>query len=100
MKTKPTSEECYRAVRHMSAELIRTIRAELDFRVNPDKIKRSLKGRLAAMKIPASAAEAYYASIDGAIDYMVEHPELGVVRWIDGEQYEFVSESNKESENV
>ena len=74
-----TGEKAYQLLRNTNSAAIRDIRAALNLGICPKLMCKNYRGT-------------HRDIVVAAVQHMVAHPELGVVRWISGNQYIFVTE--------
>jgi hypothetical protein len=72
-----TGQSALRDLQHYCPEVVRNLRLALNVGVTAQRLKRLCKGERAEY-------------LRAAIDYMAANPKAGVVRWLPGEEYDWV----------
>lgn len=89
MNTEDPDYGNYIGLRHLSPEMIRTLRLGLDNGANPETFIRKMKRERVRQKCDEVNLRMIESTI-GAIRFMARNPDAGVIRWTEGEQYVFV----------
>lgn len=79
----------YIGLRHLSPDMVRTLRAGLDNKADPNGFYRKMKRERKSQSNDPEALKLIEVA-EGALRFMVRNPEAGKVRWTEGEEYVFV----------
>ena len=75
------TERSYRALQHLSPDIVRTMRAALDNGVTAARLRKSISKQKLLLDVRRLVLE--------TLEHLSANPEAGTVTWLKGEQWEF-----------
>ena len=81
----------FRLLRYMAPDVVRNLRAAMDVGSTAKELKELAIGR-SVKNLKEWPKEKQVEAVLHAIDYMQENSKAGVVKWLDGQQYDWEQE--------